>query len=365
MPRPHRPLVRILVTASLLGACTSGSDRAALERILESDRRAHFETDAGLLAANLADSLLVVDGSRVHRVSREDVRRQFEAVFDGAVYHRWEDLEPPAITVSADGSMAWVTRRVSVDREAPGLGGRLERERFESAWTATYAAADGAWRMTSVTSTFARIPDPALIVAGARRATGADPGLAGVGFVRFDASATGPGGAFSVRLAATPEGAVRVDFSEGLSAAIGRAASWVRTAPDAEVETLGDTLATFVRGHDLVMNLLAPGTRFASLRYAGIERFDGREAIRLDGIDAVEGPVQLYYARADTLPLGFAQLDHVRGRGRVTVTVGDWRAESGIRLPHFARFVQGEEIFEYHMEMEVLSSAPEDAFASP
>ncbi|MCP4201645.1 MAG: hypothetical protein GY769_06890 [bacterium] len=50
--------------------------------------------------------------------------------------------------------MAWVTRTVRVLRRAPDSRGRLVSRRFTSAYTATYEKQDGAWQMTSVTSTF-------------------------------------------------------------------------------------------------------------------------------------------------------------------------------------------------------------------
>jgi len=128
---------------------------AAIEAILEEQRQAHVQTDADLLVSHVADELLSIDAGRITVQSREEVRQMFERYFDGARYFAWTDMEPPVIRVSPDERMALVVRRVRVDREEPnGEGGRRRRE-LVSAFTSTFEKIDGAWWMTTVTSTFA------------------------------------------------------------------------------------------------------------------------------------------------------------------------------------------------------------------
>ena len=129
-------------------------DQEALLEILRRDRRAHLETDAGLVGAHLDDTLFEVSGGRVNPQTREAVEAFFASMFEGAEYRMWEDALPPEIRISADGTMAWVVRVVRVDRRGPGPDGRPQTQVFTSAYTATYEKLDGAWRMTSVTSTF-------------------------------------------------------------------------------------------------------------------------------------------------------------------------------------------------------------------
>src|SRR5262245_34874365 len=128
----------LLGSLSLLAGCGSGdaprpaSDntaaRAALERGLADGRRAHLETDAGLLASSVADTLVSIDAGAVTLQPRDSVQAMFAGYFAGASYHAWEDLEPPRIVLAADGSLAWVARVVCVDREEPdGRGGRSRR----------------------------------------------------------------------------------------------------------------------------------------------------------------------------------------------------------------------------------------------
>ena len=91
----------------------------ALRAILESDRRAHLETDARRLVSNLADTLVdVADGEIAHNL-RADVEKSFTEYFESAEYHAWDDITPPIIRMSDDLSMAWVARQVRVERDEP------------------------------------------------------------------------------------------------------------------------------------------------------------------------------------------------------------------------------------------------------
>lgn len=140
------------------GASTREGELQALRAILESDRRAHLETDARRLVSNLADTLVdVADGEIVHKL-RADVEESFAAYFEGAEYHAWDDMAPPIVRMSDDLSMAWVARQVRVERDEPDGQGGMRRTRFVAAWIATYEKRAGAWKMTAVASTFAAPP---------------------------------------------------------------------------------------------------------------------------------------------------------------------------------------------------------------
>ena len=147
-----------IATICLLVGCTQASveeqaERVALEAILQDQRRAHLELDADRLVEHVAEQLVSIDSGTIMVQPRDEVRKMFAAYFDGASYSAWKDLEPPLIKISPGGSMAWVVRRVEVDREEPdGAGGR-GRRRFISAFTSTFGKVEGEWRMTTVTST--------------------------------------------------------------------------------------------------------------------------------------------------------------------------------------------------------------------
>lgn len=129
-------------------------DRHALLAILEEGRQAHLQTDAARLVANIADELIEVSAGTINRRTRSDVEDLFTRMFDGATYQQWADTEPPRLKLSADGTLAWVTRRVAVRRTRVGAEGQEQPRSFVSAYSSTYEKRDGSWRMTSVTSTF-------------------------------------------------------------------------------------------------------------------------------------------------------------------------------------------------------------------
>jgi ketosteroid isomerase-like protein len=150
-----------ILAFALLAGCSGAEEpggsqnRAALEAILEAQRSAHLELDADRLVEQIADELVSIDSGVITVQTRAEVREMFASYFEGATYFAWEDLEPPLMKISADGSLAWVVRRVGVDREEPDGSGGHRRRQFVSAYTSTFEKSDGEWRMTTVTSTFA------------------------------------------------------------------------------------------------------------------------------------------------------------------------------------------------------------------
>jgi hypothetical protein len=173
-PGPMTPIRSLTSLASagtllLLAACAGAptptdtappeaAARAALDAMLADGRRAHLETDAGRLAAGLADSLVSLDAGVVSVQPRDSVQAMFARYFAGAHYRAWEDVEPPRVNLSADRSLAWVSRVVCVDREEPDDSGGRRRRVFVSGYSATFAWQAGRYWMTTVTSTV--LPEP-------------------------------------------------------------------------------------------------------------------------------------------------------------------------------------------------------------
>jgi len=361
--------VALLVAVLQLACGPSPEDHAAaLRSILEAERRAHLETDAALLAANLADTLVSVDEGLVTRTARENVERRFAAYFEGAEYRTWDDVEPPVIQVSADGRMAWVSRRVAVERVEPDAGAPATQ--FESAWTATYEKRDGRWVMTSVASTFAPSREAARILATARRNlahVGADSAFEAIRS-RADVTVTGSDpGSYGVNVVSATEGRVRLEFSFGMTGVLGGGRDLVRGTAGAEPTVASPAMRSFVQGHEVHWNILRPDTRFAPLRFTGLTRFAGRPALRLTGTDAAGGAIDLFYAVSDTLPLGYEVSDHIGGPvDRVQLVVDEWTDGPGPRFPAVAMFLQGTDRFRYRfVEIEPLGTVSDSLFRLP
>ncbi len=115
------PAVFLLLVGCSLGSGTDAADaRAALEGVLAAGRRAHLETDADLLGASLADTLVSINGGAESVQLKDSVVAMFRGYFDGASYRAWQDLVPPRIHITGDNSFAWVARVVCVDRMSRG-----------------------------------------------------------------------------------------------------------------------------------------------------------------------------------------------------------------------------------------------------
>jgi hypothetical protein len=128
------------------------ADRAQLLRLHEEERAAHVGKNAALLTAQFSDEFVQLNRlnrGKIDRSDREAVRARLQAYFDRSNFLAWDDLEPPEIHVSSDGTMAWKI----VHKEVRIAGDAGAESRTVFAWLATYEKRDGRWQLTSVAST--------------------------------------------------------------------------------------------------------------------------------------------------------------------------------------------------------------------
>jgi hypothetical protein len=160
---PDRLRESALLRLPLARECGAGSpsarvDLEAARRELlglhEADRRAHFATDPALLAARAGERFLTVSRGRLESVTPEAERAFFGGYFAGARYEAWDDLEPPVVRISDDGSAAWMVTRLRVRRSAPDADGQPREQAFVYAGIMTYERRAGRWVRTANVSTF-------------------------------------------------------------------------------------------------------------------------------------------------------------------------------------------------------------------
>lgn len=126
-------------------------DLLALHR---DERRAHFDHDVKFLLAHVASQLLDIRDGRVDRISRDVVREKFEEYFKSAHFSAWDDVEPPIVRVSADGTMGWMIVRVRIAYTETDTSGKTTNANTVGAWMSAYEKQNGTWIMTAVASTF-------------------------------------------------------------------------------------------------------------------------------------------------------------------------------------------------------------------
>ena len=74
-----------------------------------------------------------------------------QAYFDASTFLEWDDITPPIVRVSNDGSMAYVLVHKRVRLLDKNNGDKEETSVF--AWNMTLRKIAGNWKVTSVTST--------------------------------------------------------------------------------------------------------------------------------------------------------------------------------------------------------------------
>lgn len=127
--------------------------RADLLQLHRSAREAHFQTDVDSLLSRAGDPLIYVRDGRLLRRSKAELRSQFERYFESARYDEWDDLEPPIVQVSGDGTLGWTISRVRVRRSQQTSTG-VAHELFVYAGITTYEKRNGEWTEVANVSTF-------------------------------------------------------------------------------------------------------------------------------------------------------------------------------------------------------------------
>ena len=125
------------------------AERDALLAIHQLEIRAHIELDANALADAQGDDFVSATRGKIRRSSAEETRKFFTDYFKGAKYLQYEDVEPPVVRVSDDGSMGWVLSRMRVRRVDDG-----KESGFVYAGMMTYEKRSGRWMRVGNASTF-------------------------------------------------------------------------------------------------------------------------------------------------------------------------------------------------------------------
>lgn len=123
---------------------------AELLRLQALQRRAHLEENADLLTSIFADGFISVEEGAISRPSRQESRARFQAYFDRVELLAWEDITPPIVRVSGDGTVGHVLVHKQVRLRDPTSGQESETE---FAWLETYGKQGGEWKLTTVVST--------------------------------------------------------------------------------------------------------------------------------------------------------------------------------------------------------------------
>jgi hypothetical protein len=129
------------------------ADHRAILQAYEAERTAHFRHDvAAFLADNDVTWYFAADG-RVALRNTAAVTPQVQEYFDSVQFTKIDDLEPPHVEVSSDGTMAWLLGHVRVSGTQLHAKGAQTPLSFDAAWIDVWQKKSGKWRMVARANT--------------------------------------------------------------------------------------------------------------------------------------------------------------------------------------------------------------------
>ena len=129
------------------------ADMAELLRMHEEQKTAHLTYDAELMVGDSPDRPITVQrGNVVKRTRAEDLAR-FKAYFGSFKFLEWEDIVPPVIRISKDGTMATKIVQKRVRGISKDKDGKEVTEHVVYAWLEVLEKIDGKWRLVTIAST--------------------------------------------------------------------------------------------------------------------------------------------------------------------------------------------------------------------
>lgn len=129
------------------------ADIAELLRLHEQQKEAHLSYNAGLFVEMFADQLMQLQRGSVVTRSRSENLARFKSYFSTFNFQEWENIKPPIVKVSNDGSMATIVVQKSVKGTFRNEKGEEEFDHTVFAWLEVWERIDGKWKITTVAST--------------------------------------------------------------------------------------------------------------------------------------------------------------------------------------------------------------------
>lgn len=151
----RKPFLAFLLVVLLSGCASTNfdADRAALHAFHEQQQTAHLTYDPALFAAMFNDPLIQLNGGRIAIQTTEENIERFAGYFGSVTFQEWEDIEPPRIRISNDGSMAYAILHKRVRLTYEDDAGEMQEDHTVFAWMEAWEKIDGTWTLMAVAST--------------------------------------------------------------------------------------------------------------------------------------------------------------------------------------------------------------------
>ena len=117
------------------------------------DRAAHFNRDAAYIFSQMSDDFVSVGGGQVRKGDPAAGLKRMQAYFAASTFFEWDDITPPIIRLSDDGSMATSIVHKKVRLLSKAASGSESEVIDVFAWSTTFRRVGDKWKITSITST--------------------------------------------------------------------------------------------------------------------------------------------------------------------------------------------------------------------
>ena len=152
-----RSLGIILLAVLFLSACSAGFDtkkrRSEILALLEQERKAHFDRNVSLFISEFADSMISVNRGVVQTATPEQRRPRIEGYFGSVEFVKWDDVAPPEIRFSNDGSLAYaIIQKQVILLKTDSLHNKTP-DTTDYAWVSIYRRTGNGWKVECNAST--------------------------------------------------------------------------------------------------------------------------------------------------------------------------------------------------------------------
>lgn len=147
----------LVISYLCISSCSKSIDLAhekkVIAELLEQERKAHFANDVDLFISEFADTTISIRNGVVRSQTTSEARKRIEPYFNSVEFIHWDDVVPPIIDISDDGSLAYAIVQKNVVLTYNDTLGVPLIDTTNYAWITIYKKLAGEWKMVCNAST--------------------------------------------------------------------------------------------------------------------------------------------------------------------------------------------------------------------
>ena len=155
----NKQIIFLFILAVLVFGCgakqvfNEEEERNAILALLQQERRAHFDRNTDLFVSEFTGNMLSVNKGKVTMAGPVENKRRISAYFASVEFIKWDDVAPPVIKFSKDGSLAYAVVEKQVILQRADSSGRPMIDSTHYAWVSIYEKQNGHWKVECNVST--------------------------------------------------------------------------------------------------------------------------------------------------------------------------------------------------------------------